>query len=546
MHRKLTGFWLVVAVSLVGAPAALGATGTTIHASSTVGRAPLVKPNRSAAQPGAQALTNRSHGARRYPRTGAATRALTAPPRATATPTPPAPLPLLANFNGTSSRDSANTNFGAEFEPPDQGLCVGNGFVIDMTNSAYTVYRPNGSVVTGPFNVNGPFNEGLIEFTSDPRCYFDKSTNTWFATVVFISADATRSSVDLAVNTTGDPTKLWQTYKIDTTAVGGATGPRHSGCPCFGDQPRLGIDSENVYITTDDFSILGPQFNGAQGSAVSKSALVSGAGSAHFVHFDRLSIGGDVAGGIQPASTNGPDPGAELFLNSLDPTGGGDTRVGVWAMTRRNLVSTGGRPTLSSRVITSEPYAFPPPGQQRGNSAEIDTGDDRMQQTQSIGGFVWGALTTDLTPPGDTTDRAGVAWFKVKPTIASNVLSAAQMAAQGYVSLRFTHVMYPAIQVTPAGTAAMALSLTGASRYPSAGYATMPAGGTVFSPVSVAGAGTGPYDPNSSRWGDYSYAALDPSGKTIWGAAEYIPPRASQTVDRAANWGTRVFRINAP
>ena len=546
MHRKLTGIWLSIAVALVGAPSAFAVTGTTVHATGTVGRAPLVKPNRAAAQPGAQSLTTRSHGARRYPGAAPATRAPAAPSRTSATVAQPAPLPLLANFNGTGSRDSANTNFGAEFEPPDQGLCVGNGFVVDMTNSAYTVYKPNGSVVTGPFNVNGPFNEGLIEFTSDPRCYFDKSTNTWFATVVFISADSTRSSVDLAVNTSGDPTRIWQTYKIDTTDVGGATGPRHSGCPCFGDQPRIGIDSQNVYVTTDDFSILGPQFNGAQVYAVSKSDLVSGASSAHFVHFDRLSIGGDVAAGIQPASTNGPDPGAELFLNALDPTGAGDTRVGVWAMTRRELVSTGGRPTLTSRVVTSEPYAFPPPGQQKGNATPIDTGDDRMQQTQAIGGFVWGALTTDLTPPGDSTDRAGAAWFKVKPTITSNVLSAAQMSGQGYVSLKGAHVMYPAIQVTPAGTAAMALSLTGSARYPSAGYATMPAGGTVFSPVSLAGTGTGPYDPNSDRWGDYSYAALDPSGKTIWGAAEYIPPRASQTVDRRRNWGTRVFRINAP
>ena len=37
---------------------------------------------------------------------------------------------VLSNFDGVSSLDSAVTNFGAEFEPPDQGLCVGNGFVV--------------------------------------------------------------------------------------------------------------------------------------------------------------------------------------------------------------------------------------------------------------------------------------------------------------------------------------------------------------------------------------------------------------------------------
>src|SRR5438552_7017659 len=43
---------------------------------------------------------------------------------------------ILQNFNGVSSLDSEITNFGAEFEPPDQGLCVGNGFVIEAVNSA--------------------------------------------------------------------------------------------------------------------------------------------------------------------------------------------------------------------------------------------------------------------------------------------------------------------------------------------------------------------------------------------------------------------------
>src|SRR5581483_800754 len=78
---------------------------------------------------------------------------------------------ILQNFNGVSSLDSENTNFGAEFEPPDQGLCVGNGFVIDAVNSAFTIYHSNGQPILGPLNINVLFAEGLAEFTSDPRCY---------------------------------------------------------------------------------------------------------------------------------------------------------------------------------------------------------------------------------------------------------------------------------------------------------------------------------------------------------------------------------------
>jgi hypothetical protein len=198
------------------------------------------------------------------------------------------PAGLLANFSGTSSRDSEVTNFNQEFEPPDQGLCAGNGFVVDMVNSAYTVYRPNGTVVTGPFNINGPFDEGLTQFTSDPRCYYDASTNTWFATILFISSGGIgdTSHLDIAVNTSGDPTNPWADYQIDTTD------PKGHGCPCFGDQPRLGIDSQNLYVTTDEFSILGPQFNGPEIYAFSKRDLVSLAPAVHFVHFGNLSIGG--------------------------------------------------------------------------------------------------------------------------------------------------------------------------------------------------------------------------------------------------------------
>src|SRR5579863_2419367 len=171
---------------------------------------------------------------------------------------------LLANFNGVSSLDSEKTNFGAEFEPPDQGLCVGNGFVLEAVNSAFTIYHTNGSVIAGPFNVNVLFAEGKKQFTSDPRCYYDKVTNTWFAIILFINSSSTRARTDIAVNTSGDPTKPWTVYHLDATDDGTNGTPSHPGCPCLGDQPLLGIDSNNLYISTNEFSILGPQANSAQ------------------------------------------------------------------------------------------------------------------------------------------------------------------------------------------------------------------------------------------------------------------------------------------
>ena len=306
-----------------------------------------------------------------------------------------------------SSLDSANTNFGLEFEPPDQGLCVGNGFVVEPVNSAFTIYHTNGSVVAGPFNVNVLFNEGLTEFTSDPRCYFDKSTNTWFATILFISSDNTIGRTDLAVNTSGDPTTTWTVYHIDGTDMGGP------GCPCFGDQPLLGIDQNNVYISTNEFSIAWPRIQRCAdlcnlqvrprctwlNRCISYISAISASVAQLPLQFNLPSL---------MVSSN-----AEYFMNSLDPNGTFDNRIGVWAMTDRKAVSQGGIPTLSSVVITSEPYGVPPGAKQKGASSLLDSGDDRMQQVQYINGNLWGELTTAVTIPFDTAERAGAAWFEV-------------------------------------------------------------------------------------------------------------------------------------
>jgi hypothetical protein len=458
---------------------------------------------------------------------------------------------LLQNFDGVSSLDSAQTNFGAEFEPPDQGLCAGNGFVLEAVNSAFRIYRPDGTTVSGPFNVNVLYDEGLKQFTSDPRCHFDAPTHTWFASILFISSLGgkgiiltNKSHEDLAVNTSGDPTTPWTVYQIDTTDDGSAGMPNDPGCPCFGDQPRLGLDANNVYISTDEFSILGPQLNGTQIYAISKADLINHANAIHIVHFGNLTDGGIQAFGVQPAITLGPAD-AEYFLNSLDPNGTTDNRLGVWALTNGAAVSSGGVPTLSNVVVDSETYGVPPNAVQQGASSQINTGDDRMQQVEFINGQLWGALDTALTIPGDTAVRSAAAWFTVQPHLAGQVIGSATLAAQGYVASTGNYLSYPAIAVTGNGTAAIVMTLSGATIFPSAVYVVMPSGHRSFGSIHVAAAGTGPYDPNATRWGDYSWAIPDPSGSSFWMATEYVPPLSSQTPDRARNWGTRVLEISA-
>ena len=442
----------------------------------------------------------------------------------------------VVNFNGVSSRDSQVTNFEQMFEPPDQGLCKGGRFVLEPINSAYRIYRTTGKSVRGPFNINDLFNVGAAEFTSDPRCWFDSSTQTWFATILFINSTGTSSSLLIAVRHNRDPRGLWTEYAIDTTDPGG------NGCPCFGDQPRLGIDQTNLYVTADEFSILGPQFNGAEMWAIDKSDLVNGAASPHFAHFAGLTLDNQLTLAPQPALSQG-HPDAEYLLSSLDFNGTGDHRIGVWAVTNRDQVGLGNSPTLTSTIIDSEAYAIPPPAKQKGSKSRLDSGDDRMQQTQFTGGTVWGELTTAVKPAGDSAVRAGGAWFQVKPTLGSGGIDGASIVRQGYIAAVGRYEIYPAVQPDAAGNAAVVFTLTNGARFPSAAYATLRASGSNFGPAVVAAPGTGPYDPNATRWGDYSFAVPDRTTDSAWLATEYIPPKSSQTTTGRRNWGTRVFEV---
>lgn len=454
---------------------------------------------------------------------------------------------ILSNFDGVSSLDSAVTNFGLEFEPPDQGLCVGNGFVVEPVNSAYTIYTREGSVIAGPFNVNVLFDEGLTEFTSDPRCHFDPTTNTWFATILFISADNTEARTDIAVNTSGDPTTPWTVYHLDATDDGTNGTPAHVSCPCFGDQPLLGIDRDNIYIATNEFSILGSQTNGAQVYAVSKRDLIAGAAEVHFVQFQNLTIAGDMAFSVQPALTRSVDDSerVEYFLESIDPAGTFDHRVGVWALTRPEAVSDGGMPTLSSTVINSQVFGVPPNAVQKGSASLLNTGDDRMQQVQFIKGELWGELTTALNVPGSPTQLSANAWFEIRPEVRDFTIAAATITGQGILASPNNFLFYPALQVTPDGEVAMVFTISGPGLFASAAFARMSESEHSFGPITIAAPGSGPYAPSSTRWGDYSWAVADPSGQSIWLATEYIPSPDRQTVDGLQNWGTRVLEVSA-
>lgn len=521
----------------------------------------------------------------------------------------------FSGFPGLDHFDSRTANNGNQFslEPPDQGLCVGGNFVIETINDVTAIYNSTThKMVAGPTTLNAFFDlpPSIIRSTppvfsteaTDPKCYFDTATGHWFMTMLDLALDPVAGSftgqtaVFIAVTQTSDPTGSWSIFSINTTDDGTNGTPKHTGCPCLGDQPLIGADQFGFYISTNEFPFFKPGFNGAQIYAISKAQLIGAAehGGAlpPFIQLDVGSMPTHDKGGIwesiQPATSPQlgaePNHGTEFFMSALDFSHTLDNRIAVWALTNTSALGTNqvDQVTLSNTVIGSESYGFPPDAVQKdgltplrdliaavGDPAQplnlVAGNDDRMNQVVFADGLLWSGVNTIVQVPNGPA-RVGAAYFIVQPGFANGALTAT-VNNQGYVSVAGESVLYPSIGVNTSGQAVIGFSVTGPDRFPSAAYAVI--GVTGAGDVHIAGAGVGPDDgfsgytspslglaapdPGVGRWGDYSAAVAGPDG-SIWFATEYIGQACTDAEFNAdttcggtrtilANWGTFIGNV---
>src|SRR5262249_13214262 len=117
---------------------------------------------------------------------------------------------------------------------------------------------------------------------TDPRVYFDSSTQRFFLTALVFSVNTstgalvTPVNIYIAVSQTADPTGNWVILTLDVTNDGGPLG----ACPCFGDQPLIGADANGFYVSTNAFTLSTRTFSGANIYAMSKTTLENAASGA--------------------------------------------------------------------------------------------------------------------------------------------------------------------------------------------------------------------------------------------------------------------------
>ncbi|MEO8252293.1 MAG: hypothetical protein ABI578_07445 [Chloroflexota bacterium] len=589
---------LAPSVALAGSTTRLiSAAGTTVLRNTPTGSAAVQFPeirgepggemNLQSDKPGKADVTNRSQSARHagLPSALAATPATSA--SIAGTPG------VDTTFMGLNHRDQRTANGGNQFslEPPDQGLCVGNGFVLETINDVMRVSNTSGTaLLTEDLNTfygypaafhrqAGPFGP----FITDPSCYYDSDTGTWFHVVLTLDVVAATgaftgtSHLDLAVRHAASPIGTWKIYQIDDENDGTNGQPDH-GCsfgPCFGDYPHIGADANGFYISTNEYSFFGPEFKSANIYAFSKSALAATPASVAVQQMDTMNKDGANPGftvwpAISPAAVyetgNG---GTEYFLssNAADEANGGGSsdRILIWALTNTSSLATA-TPALhlSNDSIDVASYSIPPKSDQKPGSiplgdclndrttksalwkgagcwrafflpkdqpkkevmSHLDSHDTRMQQVSFANGKVWGALDTAVSLGSEV--KAGITYYVVTPSVASDQVSGS-LDHEATLGVAHNNVTYPALSVLPNGEGVMAFTLVGRDYYPSAAWAAVDASG--IGDVHVISPGQGPSDsftsykafvgnPPRTRWGDYGAAAVD--GSSIWIASESI------------------------
>jgi hypothetical protein len=475
-----------------------------------------------------------------------------------ATPVAGEPSSLLTEFDGLDAFDNESVT-GFNVEPPDQGLCVGNGFVLESINVTIQPFDDSGGPLLPPVEVNrfyglpplfDPATDTFGPVVTDPSCLYDPQTKRFFQVVLTLDADPASGDLlgpnflDIAVSKTKNPVGQWNLYRIETTDDG-SNGTVDHDCPgptagstgpCIGDYPHIGLDANGFFITTNEYAFFDPneQFMGAQLYAMSKSDLAAGAASVPFEMFESLQVpergqvGFTLRAANAPGSNWSPLKHGTVFFASgmVGPESGNPSpdydAITLWALSNTASLDTA-TPTLKLRhkVMNTLPYQIPPPAPQRPGDlplgeclnvapcisafgpppspqglSVVDSLDGRMLGTWYADGLLWFSLGTAVEVAGH--DLAGVMYGAIEPFFKRGKLKS-RVQMQEYLAVQGNNVIMPAVGLDANGRGYLAFTLVGPDHFPSAAVAKISLGHPAPK-VSVVEPGLGPQDGFSGYW----------------------------------------------
>lgn len=475
----------------------------------------------------------------------------------------PAPDVLKA-FNGLSGSESGG------FLPPDTTGDVSPTHFFQMVNIRWMLFdKATGNrVFATPANGNSFFAGfgGVCETTNqgDPLVLWDDAAGRWVVSQFGFSSTTTAPWFQcVAISQTADPLGAYYRYAFQY--------------PAFNDYGKMGIwrttdSSQNAYLfTMHEFS--GTPFVGASFAAVERDKMLQGL-PAKFIR-----AGGIDAFGVLPFHLEGqfamPEGACPMFVDRI-PTGVGyrvwdfclnwDAGTTTFTNTPTNILSDSyvqglaGIPQLGSTVRlddfdTNTMYlaamrAYGPNGPGEATAVinhSVDVGGDRSGVRWVQFGFTPGEPTT--------TQVAGEfkSGFESTPTAMAKRLIDQGTFAPGTTE----HRWMGSINQDKSGNIGLAYNVssptanaqirhTARARTDTPGLMRDEVGGSSFledcTPATTGAQLAAPQAGRPfSRWGDYSFTAVDPSDDcTFWHTNEYYATTSN------ANWQTRVCSFKLP
>ena len=407
---------------------------------------------------------------------------------------------------------------GSNSAPPDTDGAVGPTQIAEFINGGYAVLnKSTGGLVGSAISDTTFWNNAGISTSltgaglSDTRIIYDPSSSRWFASE--LTTSATGNQILVGVSKSSDLTAGWSAANY--TAVSGN----------FGDFDTLSLDTNGVYISTNDFTSATGSGTGSNTlTSIPKSDLLLSTPS--IANRSTFTVSSVTAGfALQGAYDTSSGTGAIL---GIGPNFG--------QISSFNVLGSGASGATLSPIVTTNVAATANPTQagQPDGTRQIDTGDTRISaKPVKVGNYIVLAHTTKV---GSNA--------AIRLTVLNATTGA--LLSEQTISKTGSDYYYPSLAINGSGQVVIGYNISGksAGQYISsyAHLATLSGAGllTLTGSDILLKAGTANYHlfgGAGERWGDYSTTVLDPSNpNTFWSFQEVALG--------GAGWSTQITQIN--
>ena len=465
-------------------------------------------------------------------------------------PNSSAPLSLfLPQTIGTSIAGPGRGADGISAIPPDSVGDVGPTQVLMHANGRVKVYDKFTGAVGGLDVLDTTFwnsVRGGIGI-SDPRVEYDRLSGRWFLCMINVASTSNRIMIAVSSGPTITNTASFTFFQFAMDFAPAGIDAGH-----FADYPTLGVDSNALYIGTNNFTSSVGSFANTTGYVVNKANLL--ASTLTVTAFRGLAVGA----GTGPYTPQGVSNDDATFTEGYFI---GTDNVNFSQLDIRRVSTPGGVPTISGNLIIAVPATTYPlggftgvgvPYQGATSARTLDDLDDRLFQAQILRNNItntstlWTSHNIQVDTTGTASDSGGrdaSRWYQIQNlTTTPSLLQSGTLFDSA--ALNPNSYWIPSTAMSGQGHMAIGSSSAGNSRFPevwAAGRLRTDTLGATQAPTQVQSSTT-TYNLQGAgvkqRWGDYSRTNIDPcDNQTFWTVQEYC--------DAANSWRMRAVQLRA-